>query len=69
LVWKPDGLFRPRCKCEDNIKTDVTEMRLEVCGLDSWGSDEGLVAEFCAFGRKKMGILSQKIFLDWLNNY
>jgi hypothetical protein len=28
LIWKHDGLFRLRCRCEDNIKIDVTEMRL-----------------------------------------
>lgn len=28
LMWKPDGLSRLRCRCEDNIKIYVTEMRL-----------------------------------------
>jgi hypothetical protein len=58
LIRKPDGLFSLRC--EDNIKIDVTEIRLKVCGLDSFGSGEGMVAGFCAFGKKKLGILSHK---------
>ena len=64
LIWKPDGLFRPRCRYEDNIKIDVTEMRLDVWGPDSLGSDERLMAGFYAFGRKKIGnSVTQRYFL------
>lgn len=64
LIWKPDGLFRPRYRYEGNITIEVIEMRLEVCGLDSLGSDEGLVEGFCVFSRKKIGnVVTQRYFL------
>jgi hypothetical protein len=46
LVGKPEGkipLGRPRCWWEDGIRTDLREIGLGVCGLDSTGSGQGPV--------------------------
>ena len=56
LIWKPDGLFETGRICEDNIKIDVTEMSLEVCGLDSFGPDEIFLAGFFFNSVEKFGI-------------
>jgi hypothetical protein len=47
LVGKPEGrrlLGRPRRRWEDGIRTDLTEIGLGGCGLDSTGSGQGPVA-------------------------
>jgi hypothetical protein len=41
LVGRPGGrrpVGRPKCRWEDNIKTDLRENRVWGCGLDSLGS-------------------------------
>jgi hypothetical protein len=53
LVGKAEGkrpLGRPRRRLEDEIRMDVREIGLGVCGLNSTGSGQGPVAGCCECG-------------------
>jgi hypothetical protein len=58
LVGKPEGkrpLGRPRRRCYDVMTTDLREIGLEWCGLDSTGAGQGPVADFCECGDEPSG--------------
>jgi hypothetical protein len=53
LVGKPEGKIpfgRPRHRWEEWVRIDLGEIGLGGCGLDSTGSEEGLVAGCCECG-------------------
>jgi hypothetical protein len=66
LVGRPEGkrsLGRPRCRSEDNIKMDLTEIGIDGEKLDSAGSGSGPVAGLCEHGNEPSGsIRKQDIF-------
>jgi hypothetical protein len=55
LVVKPEGKRTPgrqRRRWEDNIKMYYKELQLRECGLDSGGSGQGPVTDFCEHGNE-----------------
>ena len=63
LVWKRNGkrtLGRPRPRWEDNIKTDIQEVR---CGGMDW-TGQGQVVDTCEKGNESSGSIKCGEFLD-----
>jgi hypothetical protein len=52
---KKRPLGRPRRKCADNIKIDLTRDRMGWYGLDRSGSGKGPVEGFCEHGNEPSG--------------
>jgi hypothetical protein len=69
LVRKTEGkmpLGRPRCRWEDNVKLDLTEIWF---GVDSSGSGYGPVADSCEHGNEPFGSTEGGEFLEKLSTY
>jgi hypothetical protein len=61
-------LGRPRCRWEDNIKTDFRKIRINGSELDSAGSGYGPVAGFCEHGNEPSGSIGRRDILDKLSD-
>jgi hypothetical protein len=63
LIGKPKGkrpLGRPRRRWEDNIKLDLRVDRDRWGELDSAGSGQGPVTDFCEYGDEPSGSIKKK---------